>query len=242
VNQQAINAKWAKLMTNVCKRMLEIGVDVEEFRLFAVAFFRPGDCIPQSPTNFADVFDAITRHGLWDYLHYTPLMLIAQNFGANDAKMEALIQNYQKDLTAYLMVAKIEDYIDSDLDTCTDQSLVESARCDPRYNCPVEWKTDFVDHSLQHLKNVWQMFSCRYLRPHSPPTALIDRVRKGCVSVTWLVPSFLIQQLIKQVKIDISFFQKHRILKVTVQGEVVYEDEVTKETTEVATFKVRSLF
>ena len=75
-----------------------------------------------------------------------------------------------------------------------------------------------------------------------PPTALIDRVRKGCVSVTWLVPSFLIQQLIKRVKIDISFFQKHRILKVTVQGEVVYEDEVTKETTEVATFKVRSLF
>ena len=243
-NRQAINEKFAELLTNVCTRMIENGINVKEFRLFAVAFFHPGDCIPQSPTNLAEVFDAITRHGLWDYFHYSPLVRIVRKFSAGDDKMKAWIENYKKDLKAYTIVASIQDYIDSDLDTCTDQSQVDSAKYDPRYNCPVKWKTDFEDHSIQYLNNVWEMFSGHYLGPDSPPTALMDRVRKGCVSVTWLVPSFLIPQLIKQVKIDIdiAFFRKHRILKVTVQGEVIYEDEVSKETTEVATFKVCSLF
>ena len=157
-------------------------------------------------------------------------MRIVQAFGAGDPEMETWIQDYKKAVKAYTIVASIKDCIDSDLDTSTVQSRVDSAKYDARYNCPVEWKTDFVDHSLQHLTEVWEMFSDRYLVPDSPPTALLDRVRRGCVSVTWLVPSYLIPQLIKRVKMgNIMFFQKHRILKVTVAGEVVYEEEVAKK-------------
>ena len=143
--------------------------------------------------------------------------------------MKAWIENYKKDLKAYTIVASIEDCID----TCIDNSRVDSAKYDSDYNCPVEWKTEFVDRSLQHLTDVWEMFSVRYLGPDSPPTALLDRVRTGCLSVTWLVPSYLIPQLVKTAKVDITFFQKHRILKLMVGGELVYEEEVAKETTEV---------
>ena len=208
--------------------MLVNGIDVDEFRLFVATCSPPGDCIPQSPTNLTKVFEAITHHGLWDCLHYSPLVQIVQEFGAGDPEMNAWIQDYKKDLKAYTIVASIEECIDSVL-----QSPVDSVKYDPRYNCPVEWKTAFVDHSLQHLTNVWKMFSDQYLVPDSPPTALLDRVRRGCVSVTWLVPVYLIPQLIEGVKIDITFFRKHRILKVTVAGEVVYEEEVAKKTTEV---------
>jgi len=104
--------------------MLEIGVDIEEFRLFVVAFFPPGDCIPQPPTNLTKVFEAITHHGLWDSLHYSPLVWIVRNFGASDPEMKAWIENYKKDLKAYTIVASIEDCIDSDLDACADQSKV----------------------------------------------------------------------------------------------------------------------
>jgi len=60
----------------------------------------------------------------------------------------------------------------------------------------------------------------------SPPTVLLDRVRTGCLSVTWLVPSHLIPQLVKRAKVN-TFFQEHRILKVTVSGEIIYEEEVS---------------
>ena len=85
----------------------------------------------------------------------------------------------------------------------------------------------FVNHSLQYLAEVWEMFSSHYLLPDSPPTTLLDRVRKGCVSITWLVPSKLIRQLVKIAKIDTHFFQKHRILKVTVEDQCVYNENAS---------------
>jgi len=231
-NREAINGKFADFLTNVCNKMLKNGVNIETFRLFVLALFPPGDCVPPLPTSLTQVFEAITHHGLWDSLHYSPLVRIVQKFGAGDPEMKSWIKSYKKDLKAYTIVASIEDYIESDLDTCTDQSRVDSVKYDPRYNTPVEWKTDLVDHSLQHLSDVWEQFSDKYLMPESPPTALLDRVRKGCVSVTWLVPSYLIPQLVRVVEVDAEFLQRYHILKVTVGGKVVYGEERAGKSTE----------
>ena len=210
--------------------MLESGVDIEKFRLFVANLFPPGTCIPPSATKLTEVFEAITRHGLWNSLHCSPLVQIAEHFGGGDPDMESWIQNYEKDLKAHTIVATIEGYIESGFDTCTLQSQVDSAKYDLRYNCPVEWKIKFHKHTIQYLIDVWKAFSNRYLVPDSPPTCLLDHIRKGCLSVTWLVPSYLIPQLVKKAKADITFFQEYHILKVTVGGKVVYEKEVTKET------------
>ena len=90
---------------------------------------------------------------------------------------------------------------------------------------PMEWKTEFDDRSFQYLADVWEMFSSHCLKSNSPSTTWLHRVRKGCVSVTWLVPSDLVPQLIKLAEMNTHFFQKHRILKVTVGDRCVYEDE-----------------
>jgi len=84
--------------------------------------------MPQYPTDLNEVFEAITHNGLWDCLHYSPLVQIVQNFGASDPEMKAWIVNYKKDPKAYTIVAKIEDHIEFDLDTCTDQSRVSIKR------------------------------------------------------------------------------------------------------------------
>ena len=233
-NRQAINGKFATFVKDVCKKLATAGVDLREFRVFVANLFPPGNVIPQFPTDLTEVFEAITHHGLWDCLHYSPLVQIVQNFGASDPEMKAWIMKYKKDLKAYTIVAKIEDHIDFDLDTCIDQSRVSIAKNNPESNCPVEWKTDFIDHSLQHLIDVWEIFSVQYLVPDSPPTALLDRVRTGCLSVTWLVPSHLIPQLVERAKVNTAFFQKHRILKVTVSGEIIYEEEVAMKSIEVS--------
>ena len=233
-NRQVINEKFAVFLMNVRDKMLKNGVDIEKFWLFVVALFPPGDCIPPLPTNLSKIFEAITHHGLWDSLHYSPLVRIVRNFGAGDPEMKALIENYKKDLRSYTLLTKIEDYIVSELVTSAEPLPAEKAKDDPRYCCPVEWKTDFYDHSLHYLTEVWEMFSDRCLLPDSPPTALLDRIQRGCVSVVWLVPSYLIPQLLKRVQVKTNFFRKHRILKVTVGGDVFYEEEVAKETTEVS--------
>ena len=233
-NRQAINEKFADLLTNVCNKMFKNGVDIKTFRLFVVALFPPGDCIPPLPTNLTEVFDAITHHGLWDSLHYSPLVRLVRKFGTSDPEMEAWIQNYKKDLRSYALLTTVEDCIESELVASAESPPAKRAKYDPRYCCPVEWKTDFVVHTLHYLTDVWEMFSDHYLFPDPPPTALLDRVHRGCISVVWLVPSYLIPLLLKIVQVDTIFFRNHRILKVTVGGEVVYEEEVAGETTEVS--------
>ena len=231
-NHQAIMGKFADFQTRVCDKLFKNGVDTEQVRLFVTSQFPPGYCIPPSPASLTEVFKAITQHGLWNYFHYSPLVRIAKAFGGDDREMEGWVESYQKDLKSYQLVTTVEDYIEADLDNA-DTPPAKRARYDPRYYTPVEWKTEFMDHSLQYFAEVWKLFSSHYLMPDSPPTALLDRVRKGCFSVTWLVPTGLIPQLIKRVQLDTEFFQKHRILKVTVGKECVYK-EIAVEITSVS--------
>ena len=222
-----IKSKFAEFQTKVCEKLLENNVNIRQFRLFAKSHFSPGDCIPPPPASLIDIFEAITYHGLWDYLHYSPLVHIVKTFGANDPEMKDWVQTYEKDLKAYSIVTTVEDYIETDLNVA-DPSLANIAKYDTDCYCPVEWKTSFVDPSLKHLMEVWKLFSCRYLVPDSPPTAILDRIYKGCFLVTWLVPSHLIPPLIKRIKNDTEFFQQHCILKVTVGEECVYEEATEK--------------
>ena len=220
-NRQAIKSKFASLLINICDKMVKNGnVNVEQFRLYVIALFPPGDCIPHSLTNLTDIFEAITRHGLWDFFHYSPLAKIVNKFGANDPDMNKWVQDYMKDLKSYNSITQITDCIELVLANSTEPS---PAKYDPRYNRPVEWKTNFIDHTLQYLAEVWEMFSSHYLLPDSPPTALLDCVRRGCVSITWLVPTRMIPQLIKGVESNTDFFQEHHISKVIVDGKCLYE-------------------
>ena len=223
-NRQNIMSKFANLQTNVCDRMENGGIDLKQFCLFVISLFPPGDCIPHSPTSLTDIFEAITRHGLWNFFHYSPLAKIVKKFGANDPDMNKWIQDYMKDLKSYNSMTKITDCIELVLANPTEPS---PAKYDPCYNRPVEWKTDLIDHALQYLAEVWEMFSSHYLLPDSPPTALLDRVRRGCVSITWLVPTHMISQLIKGVESNTDFFQEHHISKVIVDGKCVYKKTVS---------------
>lgn len=240
-NLEAIKAKFADFQIKVCDWLVKNGVDIEFFRLFVKNQFPPGHCIPPAPAGLIEIFEAITHNGLWDFLHYSPLVKIVQTFGASNSEMESWAETYKKDLKSFRLLTKVENLIDADLDFATlpPQNKVkvdeadldvllpgERAKNDLHYYCPVEWKTEFVDHSLQYLAEVWEEFSCHYLGPKSPPTALLDRVCKGCFAITWLVPSYLIPALIKRAKTDTDFFQQRHIVGVTVGEECVYEKVV----------------
>ena len=263
-SRQSITANFATFQKKVCSKLLKNGVNPEELRLFVINQFPPGDCIPPSPASVFDIFEAITRHGLWDCLHYSPLVQIIHAFADNDPEMEGWVQSYEKDLKAYCIVTTVEDYIDVELgivefpqakradcdldvakpspakrakyDVNVADPPAERARHNPHYYCPLEWKTKFIDHSLQYLRDVWKRFSSRYLIPESPPTALLDRVRKGCFSVTWLIPSGLILPFLERLRTDTEFFQQYRILRVTVRDQCVYE-EVSEKMTPVSSYQ-----
>ena len=225
----------------MCERLVKNGANIELVRLFVKNQF------PPFPAGLIEIFGAITHHGLWDYLHYFPLVKIVQRFGAQDLELETYVETYKKDIKSFCLVTKVENVIDADLyfadippakkakyTTDVDEAHFppeERAKNNLHYCCPVEWKTEFIDHSLQYLAEIWEVFSCRYLQPNSPPTALLNHVHEGCFSVTWLVPSYLIPALSKRAKTDTDFFQQHHIVRVTVGEECIYEDTSEESTT-----------
>ena len=175
-NNQVIKAKFADFQTKVCDKLLKNGVDTELFRLFVISRFPPGDCIPPPPAGLVEIFNAINNHGLWDYYHYSPLVQIVMKFGADDPEMLGWVETYKKDLKAYCLLTTVEDYFEADLDIA-DPPPATRAKYDPH---PVKWvESEQIDHSLQYLTEVWEMFSCHYLLPDSPPTALVDHIRKA---------------------------------------------------------------
>ena len=208
----------------MCNKLVEKGVNIEQFSLFVKNQFPPGNCIPPPPATVTDIFGAITHHGLWDYFHFSPLVQIAERFGDGDPEIRDWVKIYRQDLKAYSILTTVEQYIEVDLST-TESPPADIAKYNPHYYCRVEWKTNFTNHTLQYLHEVWDLFSSHYLVPDSPPTALIDRICKGCISVTWLIPSSLTKTLIKGVQNDTTFLQQHRIIRVTVGDKCVYDNE-----------------
>ena len=226
---QGIIDKFATFWKIVFSKLLKSGVDVEDFRFFIVTIFPLGNVIPPPPTALAEIFTAITCHHLWDYFHYSPLERIVKKYFDGDPEMEALVQEYKSDLRSYNSKMKIIDYIEPKLDDHT-------TKYDLRYYCPVEWKItqSLANNTLNYLSYMWGMFSFHYFEPDPPSTSSLECVCKfeGSSSITWRVPSYLIPQLINKVKDDTRFFQKHHgILKVTVAGQCVYEQQAAIDNT-----------
>ena len=208
--------------------MIQNGVDIEEFCFFAVTSFPPGDVIPPSPTTLTEIFMAITHHHLWDYFHYSPLERIVSKFGDGDPEMETWVQTYKEDFSSYISTVQILDYIKPNPTT----------RCSLRYCCPVEWKITFANNTLQYLYDMWELFSAQYLEPDPPLTSLLECVHdvesSTSAAVTWLVPSYLIPQLIKKVKVNTTFLQKHGIWNVIVADQCIYDEQEAIDNTTVS--------
>ena len=204
------------------------GVDVEDFRFFVVTSFPPGDIIPPSPTTLMEIFMAITHHHLWDYFHYSPLERIVSKFGDGDPEMETWVQNYREDFSSYISTVQILDYIEPNPTT----------RCSLHYCCPVEWKITFANNTLQYLYDMWELFSAQYLEPDPPLTSLLECVHdvesSTSATVTWLVPSYLIPQLIKKVKVNTTFLQKRGIWNVIVADQCIYDEQAAIDNTTVS--------
>jgi len=235
-NRHLINDKFKDFQAKVCSKLFKTGINTEEFRQFVKNQFPPGDCIPPPPANVKRIFESITRHGLWNYFHYSPLVQIARKFGTNDPELEGWVQAYKQDLKVHCLETTVEDYIEAELNVA-DPPPAKRMKNDFQCYCLMEWKTEFADHSLQYLAEVWEKFSCQYLVPESPPTALLDGIRGGYSSVTWHIPSSLKPTLIKRTKRSTDFFSKHHILKVTVGDQCVYE-EVEDESDLVSSLQV----
>ena len=234
-NHQKINGKFASLLTDVCQKLQNGDISVDNFRLFVIALFPPGDCIPKS-SDLRQIFEVITRHGLWNYWHYSPLQQIVEKFAADDQDMKTWIKNYKNDLVGFKASTRILDFIpvvesESSFDDSDAEELhmAKLAKYDHRYfrKLSVKLKVKVTDQSLMYIESLWESFADYLFLP--PLAAMFEHVHSGCIVVVWRIPSALVPLICQKAPQASDFFREHQVVRVQVGHKIIYEDESFSE-------------
>ena len=220
-----MEVKFAVLLMKVCQKLKEKPINFEDFQTFLISCFPPGECIPRS-SNINEIFEAITRHQLWNYWNYYPLEGIVQEFAPDDPEITSRIETYRQDLESYKVVTKLIHHIPTVSESPLDEEQLEPpAKYDKRYyqTLSIKLKTEFTDHSLKYIDELWKKFANLHGLP--PRVALFDSIRKGCVSIVWLIPSRLAPQILSAKPLSADFCRKHEITRVELGEECIYQEE-----------------
>ena len=215
-----MEAKFAMLLTNTCRKLKEKQINFEDLQTFLISCFPPGECIPRS-SNINEIFEAITRHQLWDYWNYYPLEGIVQEFAPDDPEITSRIETYRQDLESYKVVTKLIDHItESPLD---EERLEPPAKYDKRYYQTLSFKLKmkFTDHTLKYIDDLWNKFSNLHGLP--PRVALLDSIHNSCVPMH--IPSHLASQIRSTTPLSADFYRKHEITRVDLGEECIYQEE-----------------
>ena len=229
-NKQKIDGKFAKLLMNVCRKLREKPIDIDDLEIFLKGLF-PEGCIPKC-SNISDIFKAISDNKLWDYWNYGPLEELVKGVAADDQEVASWIATYRRDLKSYKDATKLIHCIASaDSVSIVDESPSgeEQVERPARYNqqyykaLSIKLKIKLTDHSLNYIDDLWN--ECADLYGLPPYVALLDCIHKGSVSIVWLIPSHLAPKILSAAPHRSDFYHKHEITRVELDGKCIYQEE-----------------
>ena len=116
-----------------------------------------------------------------------------------------------------------------------------SARRDPKYSreLAVKLKGRFTEHTLAYVKQLWKSLATSCLLPDLP--VLLDKIRKGCIAISWLVPTEAVQMLIERGRQCTGVFREYQIVHVEIDGVCIYDSATDEEVGEPAADEVSGL-
>ena len=222
-------------MLKVASKLDEKDINMKKFRLYIVTLFRR--CNRQSIIagnhSVTDIFEAISRYSFWNFSSCTRIEKIAKQFGGDDLELKGWIDEYKSELAGFKATTKIVKYIER----CNDKEIVHSHQSlqndMARYNndychkLTVKLKSHVTEKSLDYIDQFWMSFADHFLLPSL--SALLDSIQKGCVEVTWLVPTLSALQIQANIQDSTQFLEKLEVIRVIMEGEILYETEFLYE-------------
>ena len=199
-------------------------LDKDDLFLFLSCILSPEvmKCLPQS-SDLKDIFKAIAFNRLWSFLDYNLLEQIIEEFWESDQELTGRMEQYKADLSSYQTATKLKDHIAAALQLDAETSTSDSDTYDPEYFKELSIKLDepFSKHTLDYLFGLWT--SLKRLLRLPPLTLLLHKIHKGCICVTWLIPTHLTPQATERARQSVKFFEDYPILRVIINDELVYE-------------------
>ena len=231
------------------RRKLQIRrISVEDVQTFLITMYSSSGStdasdmvisVVQSATSLDRIFRALAIHKLWDYLNYYLLQSIIEEFAGDDDELNGMMVQYQRDLTGYILVLKIETYLeathyDETVSTPSPNQLHTFFKM-----LSAKVKANVTDHSLTYVNELWQSLTQQFALPR--PAMILQSIAKGCIGITWLIPANLVNYVSSMVQKTSCRFAKQDVLQVILDEQCIYTKLPLRESY-VSTLKTKVYF
>ena len=247
-NNRKIEAKFSKLVMKSRKRLQSKEVNVEDVQDFLIIMYsspnsRDGSdtvtTVLESAESLDEIFRALSKYKVWDYLNYYLLQSINEEFASDDDELNGMMEQYQRDLTGHVLTQKIQTYLDankypvatSDSESSADEnitSLPPKQKHKLYKKLSVEVKAKITDHSVKYVYDLWQSLANQFALPR--PAMILHSIAEGCICIMWLIPANLVTHITRMAQETANMFAKLHILKVMLEEHCIYPMETELET------------
>ena len=224
-------------MARSLRRLQSRETNIEDVKIFLIIMYsspnsRDGSDIVatvlEAAKSLDEIFCALSKYGLWDYINYYLLQSIIEEFASDDHELNRMMTQYQKDLTGYILTLQIQTYLDAtnhpfattsdsktwdnEIVTCTTHELFRklSAKCD----------VNITDHTLSYVYDLWRSLANQFLLPQ--PAMILHDIAEGCICITWLIPANLVKHVTIMARETANMFDKENIVKVMLEERCIY--------------------
>ena len=174
-----------------------------------IAFIRENMRAITHAESLEEIFGVLNLY--WDFLNYTLLEHIVNEFGNNDTK--AAMANYVTELVEFRKATKLSDFITHW--PCKGKVPPDMSRL------VIKMEKDWSNCTLEHVEQFKTTLTQELLLPSF--AMLLRDAEEGCISFTWLIPSSIVKLLSKDIhNIKLGWFQKHNIQRLAIDGQELY--------------------
>ena len=250
-NVRMIQGKFSTLVTKSRERLQSRGINVEDVKAFLIIMYsspnsRDGSdtvtVVVESAKSLNEIFCALSRYGLWDYLNYYLLQSIIEELARDDNELNEMMEQYQQDLTGYILTLQIQTYLNAtqyvqpavtthDSESLADGTVSLQQKQELFNKLSVKTNANVTDHSLSYVTNLWQSLAKQFALPQ--PAVILHDIAEGCIGITWLIPANLVNHITRMARETANMFAEEQILRVTLEKRCVYpmETELATEPT-----------
>ena len=226
-NIMVIQGKFANLLQtvrNYLQRKMKEDQIKGDLRQFILQLFPDisSDLIPNT-SDLIVLFEAMRNNRLWSYMNYFPLEQIVKKFCGDNPEMTGEIEKFKKDRAGFQLATKIKKYIPA-AKACKHEQLNP---VNPNHFTKLSHILDecVADYSLNYLEELWQSLSFHMQLP--PITIVFEIIDSGSVQIVFLIPTKLVPQVVHQAQYSAYFYKQHRIRRVAVGDNWIYDSLVT---------------
>ena len=241
-----IEEKFSTLVTKSCRRLQsrKIKIRFKDVKMFLITMYsspksRDGSTIVaavvKSAASLEEIFLALSEHGVWNYLNYYLLQSIIKVFAHDDKELNSMMEQYQKDLTGYILTLRIQTYLDATkhpIATSGSDNTDEVVPLQQDYELfkklTAKYEINITNHTLSYVIDLWQSLTKQFALPR--PAMILHDIAEECIGITWLIPANLVKYVTKMAQETTNMFAEENVLRVTLEEQCIYRMETELET------------